>query len=48
MKEAVQYTQRKMIEAALKRNDDSWSRAAKELKLDSSNLHKMAARLGMK
>ena len=48
MKEAVQYTQRKMIEAALERNDDSWSKAAKELKLDSSNLHKMAARLGMK
>ena len=48
MKEAVNYTQRKMIEAALARNDDSWSKAAKELKLDSSNLHKMAARLGMK
>lgn len=48
MKEAVNYTQRKMIEAALQRHDNSWSQAAKDLKLDASNLHKMASRLGMK
>ena len=48
MKEAVSYTQRKMIEAALSRHNNSWSQAAKDLQLDASNLHKMASRLGMK
>ncbi|MGM0906329.1 MAG: nitric oxide reductase transcriptional regulator NorR [Pseudomonadota bacterium] len=48
MKEAVNYTQRKMIEAALNRHNNSWSQAAKDLQLDASNLHKMASRLGMK
>ena len=48
MKEAVNYTQRKMITAALSRHNNRWSKAAKDLQLDASNLHKMADRLGMK
>lgn len=48
MKEAVNYTQRKMITAALSRHNNRWSQAAKDLQLDASNLHKMADRLGMK
>jgi len=48
LKDAVNYIQKKMIIGALNRHQDSWSKAAKELKVDASNLHKMANRLGIK
>ncbi|MBC8405213.1 MAG: nitric oxide reductase transcriptional regulator NorR [Planctomycetes bacterium] len=39
---------RQVILAALKRNHGVWSQAAKELGLHRSNLHNLAARLGLK
>ncbi|HNM41714.1 MAG TPA: helix-turn-helix domain-containing protein, partial [Giesbergeria sp.] len=40
--------QRQAIEAALARHRGQWARAARELEIDPSNLHKLAKRLGMK
>ena len=40
--------QRQAIEAALARHHGQWARAARELEIDASNLHKLAKRLGMK
>lgn len=45
---AVQNSQRAAIRAALARHGGNWARAARELDVDTSNLHKLARRLGMK
>lgn len=48
LKDAVEYTQKQMIRQALDTENGKWSRAAKRLGVDSSNLHKLAGRLGIK
>lgn len=48
LKTAVEQTQRNLIRLALMESDHSWAQAARLLAIDSSNLHKLAARLGLK
>ena len=48
MRDAVDACQRQTIETALARHRGQWARAARELEMDPSNLHKLAKRLGMK
>lgn len=48
MKEALKVFQSSLVLDALKRNDGSWSATARQLGLDSSNLHKLAQKLGLK
>jgi len=48
LRDAVDFTQKQMIQRALALEDGKWSRAAKRLGVDSSNLHKLAGRLGIK
>jgi anaerobic nitric oxide reductase transcription regulator len=48
LREALDTCQRQAIEAALARHRGQWARAARELEIDPSNLHKLAKRLGMK
>ncbi|AVJ54937.1 nitric oxide reductase transcriptional regulator NorR [Idiomarina sp. OT37-5b] len=48
LRDAVEFTQKQMIRQALTLEDGNWSRAAKRLGVDSSNLHKLASRLGIK
>jgi anaerobic nitric oxide reductase transcription regulator len=48
LRPAVEAFERRMIEAALERNDGVWARAAKELGLHRSNLHHLAQRLGLR
>lgn len=48
LKHAVNQIQRQLIEQALQQHEQCWSDAAKALKIDASNLHKLAQRLGMK
>ncbi|MGM0481569.1 MAG: nitric oxide reductase transcriptional regulator NorR [Pseudomonadota bacterium] len=48
MRDAIEHTQRQMIRRALKHEQGKWNRAAKQLGVDSSNLHKLANRLGIK
>jgi len=48
LREALDTCQRQTIEAALARHRGQWARAARELEIDASNLHKLAKRLGMK
>ncbi len=45
---ALEACQRQTIAAALGRHQGHWARAARELDLDPSNLHKLARRLGLK
>ena len=45
---ALETCQRQTIAAALGRHQGHWARAARELDLDPSNLHKLARRLGLK
>ncbi len=45
---AVEAVQRQHILAALQASGENWARAARSLGLDSSNLHKLAQRLGIK
>ncbi|MHB0774820.1 nitric oxide reductase transcriptional regulator NorR [Halomonas sp. WWR20] len=46
--DSVARSQRQAIHHALERVDGNWSAAARLLKVDSSNLHKLARRLGIK
>jgi anaerobic nitric oxide reductase transcription regulator len=48
LRQALDTCQRQAIEAALARHRGQWARAARELEIDPSNLHKLAKRLGMK
>lgn len=45
---ALDACQRQKIVQALERSADNWARAARLLGIDSSNLHKLARRLGLK
>ena len=47
-RQASQAAQRQSIELALRQSGGNWSRAARALQMDASNLHKLARRLGMK
>ncbi|MAD01820.1 MULTISPECIES: nitric oxide reductase transcriptional regulator NorR [Pseudomonas] len=48
LRQAVEALQRQQIRLALEQSDQNWSAAARALGLDASNLHKLAARLGIK
>ncbi len=48
LRASVDACQRRTIRAALAACDDNWAQAARRLDVDSSNLHKLARRLGMK
>ena len=48
MERSVARTQRQAIRHALERAGGNWSAAARRLEVDSSNLHKLARRLGIK
>jgi anaerobic nitric oxide reductase transcription regulator len=48
LRSATEQYQRRLISAALERNQDNWASAARELGLDRANLGRMAKRLGMK
>ncbi|MDI9854344.1 nitric oxide reductase transcriptional regulator NorR [Comamonas sp. 17RB] len=48
LREQVDHVQRSAIEQALGQHQGVWSAAAKSLQIDSSNLHKLARRLGIK
>jgi len=48
LKAATEASQREAIRAALEANGNSWTRAARQLDVDASNLHKLARRLGLK
>lgn len=48
LREALDTCQRQCIQAALDRHAGNWARAARELGVDASNLHKLARRLALK
>ena len=48
LRDAVEQTQRDCIEHALRLHGRNWAKAARELGIDASNLHKLAKRLGCK
>ena len=48
LRETLALSQRQAITAALAACDQNWAQAARALDMDSSNLHKLARRLGMK
>ncbi|MFT4174815.1 MAG: nitric oxide reductase transcriptional regulator NorR [Rhodocyclaceae bacterium] len=48
LRDAVDHSQRVAIGQALARRDRNWARAARDLGVDASNLHKLAKRLGIK
>lgn len=48
LKAATDVYQRQLIRATLSQTGDNWAEAARQLELDSSNLHKLARRLGLK
>ena len=48
LRDAVDDCQRQCIQAALARHAGNWARAARELDIDASNLHKLARRLALK
>ncbi|NLW05705.1 MAG: nitric oxide reductase transcriptional regulator NorR [Pseudomonadaceae bacterium] len=48
LKQQVDLCQRQAIQQALERTEGNWSLAAKQLEVDSSNLHKLAKRLQLK
>ncbi|WP_026641289.1 nitric oxide reductase transcriptional regulator NorR [Bordetella petrii] len=48
LRQAVDDAQRASIRVALARHGGNWARAARALDIDSSNLHKLARRLGLK
>lgn len=48
LRDAVDQTQRQLIQEALQQSEQSWAQAARLLEVDSSNLHKLARRLGLK
>ncbi|MCW5622438.1 MAG: sigma 54-interacting transcriptional regulator [Burkholderiales bacterium] len=48
LRDMMQAAQRQAIRDALAASSGNWSQAARQLKVDASNLHKLAQRLGMK
>ncbi len=48
LKQAVNQFQQQLIRQALQQHQQCWSKAARALQLDASNLHKLAQRLGLK
>ncbi|NYT63963.1 nitric oxide reductase transcriptional regulator NorR [Alcaligenaceae bacterium] len=48
MRLALEHCQRAAIQHALTANSHNWAQAARSLELDSSNLHKLAKKLGLK
>lgn len=48
LNEVVEASQRAAIRQALAMHQDNWAAAARQLRLDASNLHKLARRLGIK
>ena len=48
LRDLVLATQREAIAAALARHHGGWAKAARELRMDASNLRKIAIRLGLK
>ncbi|MCM5570156.1 nitric oxide reductase transcriptional regulator NorR [Burkholderiaceae bacterium FT117] len=48
LRDAVDACQRRLIRRALAACDGNWTRAARRLDIDPSNLHKLARRLGVK
>ncbi|MDR2991063.1 MAG: nitric oxide reductase transcriptional regulator NorR [Burkholderiaceae bacterium] len=48
LRETLAHSQRQAITAALAAHRQNWAQAARALGLDSSNLHKLARRLGLK
>lgn len=48
LRDAVETTQRQLIQEALQQTNQSWAQAARILQVDPSNLHKLARRLGVK
>lgn len=48
LKQAVNQFQQQLILQALQQHQQCWSKAARALQLDASNLHKLAQRLGLK
>jgi len=48
LQEAVQKFKKQLIQRALTKNDGNWAATAKELGMHRSNLHHLAARLGLR
>jgi anaerobic nitric oxide reductase transcription regulator len=48
LKEATDRYQKKVIEQTLNLNQGNWAATARQLELDSGNLHRLAKRLGIK
>src|SRR5690606_10832392 len=48
LREIVEDCQRQTIRHALAQQEGNWARAARQLDLDASNLHKLARRLGIR
>lgn len=48
LREATDKFQRIIIEQAYKENSNNWASTARQLKLDTGNLHRLAKRLGLK
>jgi anaerobic nitric oxide reductase transcription regulator len=48
MNDIIQNTQRQAIHQALQATGNNWAQAARLLRMDASNLHKLARKLGMK
>ncbi|QIZ77207.1 nitric oxide reductase transcriptional regulator NorR [Ferrimonas lipolytica] len=48
LKDATERYQRQLIEQALQHNNHNWAAVARQLQLDSGNLHRLAKRLGLK
>ncbi|GAB7194779.1 hypothetical protein OS11_10500 [Dickeya oryzae] len=48
LRDATEHYQRQVISDTLARHQGNWSSCARELAVDSGNLHRMAKRLGIK
>ena len=48
LRDALDACQRQSIASALAQHEGNWARAARQLDIDASNLHKLARRLGLK
>ena len=48
LRDALESCQRQCVQEALAQHQGHWARAARQLGLDASNLHKLARRLGLK
>ena len=48
LKTALDTYQRQLVQQALEKSQGNWAAAARRLGLDTSNLHKLSRRLGLK